>query len=430
MTRESVNETINETITIINNNMTALGDTPTAPQVEDVIREAVTHAYNETAVEDRIYLYRQLALKFSTDKLPQSGNYFAIVVRQRSDLINIPMQVLGQVNVSQDLLGAFAANPQQATQSILEQFFLRFADELGQYNRYMAPIASMVYMTQAIINTAIIVAVIADLMALLVINFSLSSIRALNQNWVNLTTGNQFKRELDRLVTTKCLAERAEEFLWGMQVDTSAVQDDEEMLVFFRSRMEADGVDNEAADKLLNDLAKAHNNAGLRYLNAMKDAVLHNITSDLPLDAVRKVQAILYRILLAVLLIPFLAIDASAQLMMNAVAIAPLGLLATALFVKVAATLLLNSPLYAWDGLTYLVNALVSTLSQMMDAMKAYFTADASPDVDAAAASNPPHSLSTRFGMFAPPPARDPVAGNDEQYHKETTPGYGSSDID
>ena len=104
-------------------------------------------------------------------------------------------------------------------------------------------------------------------------------------------------------------------------------------------------------------------------------AFLHHITSDLPLGNVDKGISILYRALLSVQLLAFLVIDATIQLSQIASIAAVVIAFTTALFVRVAATLLLNSPLYLLDGLTYLANV----VSQMVDKVNAHFTANAEP---------------------------------------------------
>lgn len=377
MSKESVNLLVTGTITIINDKLRALNAAPTADQVESIFNDAIVHAYRQNLdEEDKTYLLKQFKLKFHPDRMGNnSSDFFAEQLSQDETLKQIPFKTLEQVNINANLFNALKTDPAAALQAFLNQFRLQFENELNQYKRYIEPISTMIYITQVVINTVLIAATISIILSVLISHGIMDSLK---NGLFNMVTNNQYEKELEKNITDKERAKLAEKLLSASGIDTSNVQDDKEMLeILYTRRFIFAGKEWGYSEKDLTEMLKAGLSISTRIM-AIFNAVANHITSALPSNLLGKGFSVLYRLLMATLIVPFIIIGASVDLFVTAVPVAILTILALALFAKVAATLLFNSPLYALEGLTYIGNA----LSQMIDKLRADFTVEAAPDSD------------------------------------------------
>ena len=369
MSKETIDLLVTATMTTINTNMAALSDSPTVEQVERIFNDAIERAYSQCGdAEDKKYLKKKLNLKFHPDKFSNNSELFVTRLINDETLKNIPAHVHKQV-----IDNPTESDRMATIKAIITEFNVRFAAESQQYNRYFTPIAITVYLIQvviSIVNAGIMLpAIAAALITNLLIPF-------LEKSLLNLMTDNQYIIEVEKTVKLKPLPEIAEEILKILRVNTDEVVNDEEMMHIFCHKV-ASG-EQELAQLILATFQTVlfyYQNTGFNRSKAIMGAFLHHITSDLPLGNVDKGISILYRALLSVQLLAFLVIDATIQLSQIASIAAVVIAFTTALFVRVAATLLLNSPLYLLDGLTYLANV----VSQMVDKVNAHFTANAEP---------------------------------------------------
>ena len=406
MSKESVQLIVTQTIATINNEMVALNDdVPTAAQVEGIIQTAFLHAFKQVdAGPDRENLFRMLSFKVHPDKLQMSTEFFAGKLVNNEVLKVIPLQVLGQlrtdIGLNEALFNDLQSDPMAFVQAMYKEFFLQLAKETQQYQRYGFPIAYMVSFANSYVITVIGLANISVMLAALVINGFISLIET---TLLNIASDNHYDEELEKLITPKYLAENAKVLL-GMVggIVTDALETDDDIMAAFHNwaGIQA-GIDVEVQDidvflRMLTKRWLQMVQSGARF-NAINDAFADNIG----------------------LRVLFLVLDMLVQLSQLASSVAVLGVIAAGVVITVAATLLINSPLYAWDALNYLVNALVSAISQVMDKMKTYFTAEADPGLAEGQSSPLAH-----FSMFS----TSTVAANDETH--SPLPGHAFNDID
>ena len=379
MSKETIDLLVTATMTTINTNMAALSDSPTVEQVERIFNDAIERAYSQCGdAEDKKYLKKKLNLKFHPDKFSNNSELFVTRLINDETLKNIPAHVHKQVIDNPTESDTLKLDPMAAVTAIIAEFNVRFAVEQQQYNRYFTPIAMTVSLIQGVIDIVNAVIQLSTVVVVISAHFVIPYLEGL---LLNLITSNQYEIEIEKTVQRKPLTELAEKWLQSQGVNTDSIENHEEMMRIFYEVKLANGQDHAQANAFLtmsqelNFSFEKLNVAGLTRFKAITDAFLHHITRDLPLDNVDKAISILHRALLGVLLATFLVIDAGVQLSRIASIAALLIVLATTLFLKVAATLLLNSPLYLLDGLTYLANV----VSQMVDKVNAHFTANAEP---------------------------------------------------